>query len=129
MKIETRKLVAAAALIVATSITAAQAGTVFPTDSASYARWRVDAAFDVVAKMPVVAPVRIPMAMKGDLPIPLGCAGASADARDECMDVAYETESEPSIVVETRVGSTSTLMRMDAMTMAGITAQPFQQSE
>ncbi len=45
------------------------------------------------------------------------------------MDVAYETESEPSIVVETRVGSTSTLMRMDAMTMAGITAQPFQQSE
>ena len=40
----------------------------------------------------MVAPVRVPMAMKGDLPVPLGCAGVSGDAQDECMDVAYETE-------------------------------------
>jgi hypothetical protein len=45
------------------------------------------------------------------------------------MDVAYEPDSMPSVIVETRIGSTSTLFRMDAMTVAGVDAQPLQQSE
>jgi hypothetical protein len=129
MATPTRKVVAIAALVVTSLATVAQAGTVFPTDQASYARWRVDAAFDVVAKMPAVAPVSIPMAMKGDLPVPFSCTDVSGDAQAECMDVAYEPDSMPSVIVETRVGSTSTLFRMDAMTVAGVDAQPLQQSE
>ncbi len=127
---ETRKVFALAALIVAAGVVGgAEAATVFPTDEASYARWRVDAAFDVVASMPASAPVGVPMAEKGDLPVPVGCTGLAGDEQAECMDVAYEPATPPSIVVETRVGTTSTLSRMDAMTIAGVTAQPVQRSE
>jgi hypothetical protein len=47
------------------------------------------------------------------------------------MDVAYEVPSVPSIVVETRLGSiSSTLLRMDSMTVADFAAQERQaQSE
>jgi hypothetical protein len=45
------------------------------------------------------------------------------------MDVAYEVPSEPSVVVETREGTTSTLLRMDAMTLAGMDATALQQAE
>jgi hypothetical protein len=129
MATQTKKVFAIAALVVTALATAAQAGTVFPTDQASYARWRVDSAFNVVAQMPAVAAVSVPMAMKGDLEVPLGCSGMSGDVQAECMDVAYEPDSMPSVIIETRTGSTSTLMRMDAMTVAGVTAQPLQQSE
>jgi hypothetical protein len=129
MASQTKKVFAFAALVVASLAAGAQAGTVFPTDEASYARWRIDAAFNVVSAMPVVASVSVPMAVKGDLPVPLGCADKSADTQDECMDVAYEPDAQPSVIVETRLGSTSTLMRMDAMTIAGVTAQPLQQAE
>lgn len=129
MATQTKTVFAFAALVVASFATAAQAGTVFPTDQASYARWRVDAAFDVVAKMPTVAPVRVPLAMKGDLEVPLGCTDASGDTQAECMDVAYEPDSMPSVVIETRVGSTSTLMRMDQLTVAGVSDQPALQAE
>lgn len=117
MTIETRKVFAVAALIVATGVAAveltrnpAQADTL-----ADRATARIDGAFEVVAAMPPVPPVRVPLAQKGDLEVPLGCEGAG---EAECMDVAYEVPSQPSIVVETRAGSTSTLMRMDAMTVA-----------
>ena len=86
-----------------------------------YASARIDAAFDVVAGMPQVEPVRVPMATKGDLPIPLGCLGMQADAQAECMDVAYEVPTERSFIVETRFGNTSILMRMDAVTVADFT--------
>ncbi len=129
MATQLKKVFAFAALVAAGLVTAAQAGTVFPTDSASYARWRVDAAFDVVAKMPAVAQIGVPMAMKGDLPVPLGCTTETGDAQDECMDVAYEPDSLPSVVIETRTGSTSTLMRMDALTVAGVTAGQLQHTE
>jgi hypothetical protein len=121
MIIETKKAFAVAALIVATGVAAveltrssAQAESIAP-----YASARIAGAFDVAANMPPVEPVRVPMAVKGDLPVPLGCMlGMSADEQAECMDVAYEVPSEPSIVVETRFGNTSTLLRMDSVTVA-----------
>ncbi len=119
---ETRKMFALAASIVAGS---AEAAMGFPTDAASYARWRIDTAFDVAARMPTTAPVSVPMAAKGDLLVPPGCASLSGDEQAECMDVAYEpTTTLPSVVIETRVGTTSTLSRMDAMTVAGVAVHP-----
>jgi hypothetical protein len=116
-----RSALAGAALVLAAGVaTAAAAATVYPTDAASYARWRVDAAFQVVAAMPPAQPFGLPMAQKGDLPVPAGCANLSGDSQAECMDVAYEPDALPSLVLETRAGTTSTLLRMDAMTVAGM---------
>jgi hypothetical protein len=133
---ETKKVLALAALVVATGVatvelsrSSAQAEPVVMTRAGAYAAARVDTAFDLVSAMPV-ADFTLPMAQKGDLPVPLGCLGIKGDAQSECMDVAYELDAEPSIVVETRVGSTSTLMRMDSMTVAGVNDNdPLQQSE
>lgn len=129
MAIQSKTMSALAALFAAGLFGAAQAGTVFPTDEASYAAWRVDAAFQTVAAMPEIEPVRVPVAMKGDLEVPAGCATESGDAQAECMDVAYEPEAGQSVVVETRGGTTSTLMRMVPMTVAGIPAEPVEASE
>jgi hypothetical protein len=131
---ETKKAFALAALIVATGIAAveltrssAQADPMLVTGGAAgYAGARVDAAFEAVAEMPEAAAVMVPLAEKGDLPVPYGCEG---NAEAECMDVAYEVESAPSVVVETRIGNTSTLMRMDAMTVAGVNDEPAQLHE
>ena len=67
--------------------------------------------------------------MKGDLPLPQGCLGVQGDTRAECIDVAYELPAESSIVIETREGTTTTLMRMDAMTVAGATKELLLQIE
>jgi hypothetical protein len=133
MTTETRKAFAFAALIAATGIlglgptySAAQA----QSDNSAYEIARINTAFEVIAGMRPAAEVRVPMATKGDLPVPLGCIGMQADAQAECMDVAYEVPTEPSIVIETRFGTTSTLMRMDAMTVADVPKEePRQQSE
>lgn len=81
----------------------------------AYSAARVDTAFDLVATLPESSAFTIPMAMKGDLPVPAGCSG---DSQAECMDIAYEVESEPSLIVESRFDNGSTLMRMDSMTVA-----------
>ena len=133
----TKKVVALAALIVATGVAAVELGrdaaqaepVSIMTRDAAYAAARVDTAFDLVAALPATPAVMIPMAMKGDLPVPQGCLGVQGDAQAECMDVAYELPAEPSIVVETREGTTTTLMRMDAMTVAGMADEALPQSE
>ena len=133
----TRKVFALAALVVATGVAAVELGrdtaqaepVSVMTRDAAYAAARVDTAFDLVAALPATPPVMIPMAMKGDLPVPMGCLGVQGDAQAECMDVAYELPAEPSIVVETREGTTTTLMRMDAMTLAGMTDEALPTSE
>ena len=120
-----RKVFALAALIVVTGAgtvemagnTARAAEAMMMTLIQAYSAARVDTAFDLVAAMPASAPVMVPMAQKGDLLVPPGCAGMSADAQDECMDVAYEMDSVPSAVTETREGTTSTL-RMDPIPLA-----------
>jgi hypothetical protein len=94
----------------------------------AYSAARVDTAFDLVAAMPARAPFMLPMAQKGDLSVPPGCSGVPTD-QAECMDVAYEVPSEPSVVVETQEGTTTTLMRMDAMTVAGAVSEWRLQSE
>lgn len=128
---DTKKVVALAALIVATGVATvevtrgtAQAGPVAHPD---YAATRIAEAFQVAATMPPVAPVSVPMAVKGDLEVPAGCRGADDEA--ECMDTAYEPDAIPSVVVESRAGTTTTLMRMDAMTLAGVTDAPLPRSE
>ena len=134
---ETRKVFALAALIVATGVvtvemarsTAQAAEPQIMTRAEAYAAARVDTAFDLVAALPERPAVMVPMAAKGDLPVPLGCTGIAGDAQAECMDVAYEVESTPSVVVESREGTTSTLLRMDPITLAGVPEQALQLSE
>lgn len=131
---ETKKVFALAALIVATGVvtveltrnSAQAAEQLVMTRAEAYAAARVDTAFDLVTAMPAVPAVMVPMAQKGDLPVPAGCFGVQGDAQAECMDVAYEVESAPSVVVETREGTTSTLLRMDPITLAGVTEQTLQ---
>jgi hypothetical protein len=120
-----RRVFALAALIVATGVAtgAAQAAeATMMTRIQAYSAARVDIAFDLVAAMPASAPFMVPMAQKGDLLVPPGCTGMSADAQDECMDVAYELDSVPSAVIETREGTTSTL-RLDPMPLAVVAGQ------
>lgn len=121
---ETKKAFAVAALIVATGVAAVELtrSSAQAESTTVYAAARIDRAFEAVASMPAVEPVRVPLAVKGDLPVPLGCFGISPTAQAECMDVAYEVPSEPSIVVETRYGNTSTLTRLDAFTVADFAA-------
>ena len=125
---QTTRVLALVALIVGTGIATveltretASAETRVTGGVSSYADRRVDEIFALVAEMPPVAPVSIPLAEKGDL-LPIGCAGPfRAEVQAECLDTAYEVESEPSVVVETRIGdATSVLMRMDGMTVAGV---------
>lgn len=135
---DTKKVFALAALIVATGVAtveltrntaaAAESAPVM-TRSAAYAAARVDTAFDLVAELPASKPVMVPMAQKGDLQVPAGCSTLSGDAQSECMDVAYEMPSPPSVVIETRDGATSTLLRMDPITLAGVSAETLQQNE
>jgi hypothetical protein len=99
-----------------------------PVVVAAYAGARVDTTFDAVADMPKTTDIMLPLAMKGDLPVPLGCRDIAGDAQSECMDVAYETDA-PSVVVETRVGSTSTLERLDSVAVADFSAGDLFQSE
>ena len=131
--IATRRVFALAALIVATGVgtvemsrNTAQAAEPAMTRIAAYSAAQVDTAFDLVAAMPASAPFMVPMAQKGDLLVPPGCAGMSADAQDECMDVAYEIDSAPSTVVESREGTTSMLLKLDPMTLAVVTDQTLQ---
>ena len=118
METETRKASAIVALVAATGVATvelprslAQAGPV--SGSAGYAGARVDEVFKVVAEMLPVAQISIPMAVKGDLEIPLSCVGPfQPNVQAECMDVAYEVESGPYVVVETRTATSSILTRM-----------------
>jgi hypothetical protein len=129
--ITTRKVFALAAMIVVTGVgtvemtrnsaQAAEPSTM--TRIEAYSAARVDTAFDLVAGMPASAPIMVPMAQKGDLLVPAGCAGLSADAQGECMDVAYEVDQTPSAVIETREGTTSTLLKLDPMTLAVVSDQ------
>ena len=125
-----KRLFALAALMVAAGVgtvemsrNTAQAAEPMMTRIEAYSAARVDTAFDLVASMPASAPFMVPMAQKGDLLVPPGCAGMDADAQGECMDVAYEMDSLPSVVVETREGTTSTLLKLDPMTLAGVTSE------
>ena len=127
----TKRLFALAALMMAAGVgtvemsrNTAQAGELMTmTPIEAYSAARVDTAFDLVAAMPASPPFMVPMAQKGDLLVPPGCAGMDADAQDECMDVAYEMDSLPSAVFETREGTTSTLLKLDPMTLAGVTGE------
>jgi hypothetical protein len=135
--ITTKRMLALTALIVATGVgaeamsrsTTQAAEQTIMTRIEAYSAARLDTVFDLVAAMPASAPLMVPVAQKGDLLVPPGCAPMSADAQAECMDVAYELPNEPSIVIETRSGTTTTLMRMDAMTVAGAVNESQLQSE
>src|SRR6185503_15736653 len=112
-------IVAAGVSTVEMTRDSAQAAESTMTRIQAYSAARVDTAFDLVAAMPASAPFMVPMAQKGDLLVPPGCAGMSADAQGECMDVAYEMDSVPSAVIESREGTTSTLLKLDPLTLAG----------
>ena len=128
MNTETRKVLALVALIVTTGVgtvemtrSPAQANPAVVADgSAGYAVERVNQVFDVVTEMPPVAPVSVPVASKGDLTT-TGCVGPfTPEVAAECVDTAYEVESGPYVVVETRGESTSILTLMMGYTVADI---------
>ena len=137
MVTSTKKVVALATVIIATGVAAVEFGrdagqtssVSIMTRDATYAATRVDTAFDLAAALPSTPTAIFPMAMKGDLPVPQDCLGLQGDAQAECMDVAYEPSAEPSIIVETGEGTTTTLMRMDATTVAGMAEEALLQSE
>jgi len=122
---ETKKVFALAVILAAGCVGLASEAQAGMTRSEAYSAARVDTAFDLVAEMPAVTPVSIPLAQKGDLLVPPGCADETGDSQAECMDVAYEVESAPSVVVEQTEGTTTTLTRLDAMTVAGVADQTF----
>src|SRR3954464_9446488 len=121
----TKRLFALTALMVAAGVgtvemsgSTAQAGelmTMSPIEA--YSAARVDTAFDLVAAMPASAPVMVPMAQKGDLLVPPGCAGMSADAQDECRGGASEIAWARSSVAEPREGTPSPLLKSNPMTL------------
>jgi hypothetical protein len=134
--ITAKRVFALAALIVAgvgtvemTRDSARASESMTMTRVQAYSAARVDTAFDLVAAMPPSAPFMVPMAQKGDLLVPPGCAGMNSDAQDECMDVAYEMDSAPSAVIESREGTTSTLLKLDPLTLAVVSDQTLQRSE
>jgi len=125
MNTQTRKVLAVIAVVMTTGIAAvgltrsAAQAEMAASSAAGYATARVEEAFKVVAEMPAVDAVMIPMAAKGDLEIPLSCVGPfRPEIQSECMDVAYEVESGPYVVVEARTENTSILTRMLGYTMA-----------
>jgi hypothetical protein len=88
-----------------------------PDGAAGLATLRIETAFQVAAEMPPVPLVEVPMAVKGDLA--LGCMGPFQPAvQAECIDTAYEVDSDPPLIVETRRGSTSILTRLFDFTVA-----------
>ena len=122
----TKKALAIAALIVATGVfgvelTRGSAQAEEPQSTAA----RINAAFDVVAEMPPVEPVSVPMATKGDLPIPLDCVRMTESVQAECTELAYRVLTAPSFVVATSFGNTTTLLRMDAMAVAELLSDIF----
>ena len=123
---QTCKVLAAVALIISGGIAVVE--TTRSTASANpllvhggagaYASSRVDDAFAIVAAMPPVPAFETVLAAKGDK-LPSGCMGPfEADVAAECIDTAYEIESGPSLVLESRFGATSILTRMDSLTVA-----------
>ena len=116
---QTKKALAVVAIVATgfAGVGLAQAETSQTTEG--YAGSRVDGAFQLVAEMPPVEPIAIPLAVKGDLQIPSECIGPfRPDVQAECMDVAYEVESGPYVVVEARTEDSSILTRMLGYTMA-----------
>lgn len=95
----------------------------------SYTVSRINEAFEVVAEMPPVDPMRVPIATKGDLPIPLDCLRLATDTQADCADLAYKVLTEPSSVVASSFGSTTTLLRVDAMAVAEVFGKVFWNSD
>lgn len=126
MNTETRKVLAVVALIVTTGIATVELTrspaladpTMVSGGAAGYAGQRVEEVFKVASEMPAVASVSVPVAMKGDL-TETGCFGPlRPDFAGECFDAAYEVESGPYVVVETRGEASSILTRMMGYTVA-----------
>jgi hypothetical protein len=137
MNTETKKVLSIAAVIVAMGMGAvestrnqAQADPMLvPGGAAGYAGARVDAAFDLVAAMPPMPAVTVPLAEKGDLQVPAGCVGLQGDQQAECMDVAYEVPSNAYTIVEERTAQSSILMRTMGFLMAGVNGSPGVQAQ
>jgi hypothetical protein len=117
---ETKKVVALAAMIVAIGVggvemtrdTAQADARIVAGGAAGYAGARIDEAFALAAMLPAAEPVSFAVASKGDR-LPVDCTG-------ECMDAAYEVASEEPLVVETQRGaSSSILVRLSRITVAG----------
>ena len=126
MNKQTAKVLAAAALIIATGVaavettrsTASADPMMVSGGAAGYAGARVDAALVLVSGMPEAEAFEFAPAEKGDK-LPIGCIGPfEAVVQAECLDTAYEIEAEPSVVVESRFGATSILTRLDSFTVA-----------
>jgi hypothetical protein len=104
------KTALAAALIATASIGSAEDSAAQADD---YAVSRIQVAFEVVSGIGSDEADSYPLVLKGDLLVPLACFGTRA-TQAKCPDVAFQVPPAPSIVVETRIGNTSILTRIDA---------------
>ena len=134
---ETKKVFALAALIVATGVatveltrsSAQAAEPVMMTRAEAYAAARVDTAFDLVAALPAARPSWCRWRRRATCRFRLAAPASRATRRPSAWMSPTSSNSAPSVVVETREGTTSTLLRMDAMTLAGVNERTLQQSE
>jgi hypothetical protein len=123
MVIEVKKVFAVAAFIVATGVLGIELSRgQTPADDADL---RPNAAIDVAPEVPSVERVRVLVAGKGDLPIPLDCVQLPSDEHAECANLAYRGLTEPSVVVATGFGNTTTLLRVDAIAIADFVEDAF----
>jgi hypothetical protein len=121
---DTKQVLSVVALIVATGIATVEA-TRTPAQAdpllfghPDYAAMRIAQSFDAAAAMPAMTAVSL-ASPKGDL-MPTGCAGPlDPTFQAECLDSAYEVASDSDTVIETRIGNTSILTRMERFTVAG----------
>jgi hypothetical protein len=67
-----------------------------------------------------VATTRVWRDLKGDLPVPLDCAEDIVVSEAECVHLAYTTLTEPSFVVASSFGNTTTLLRVDASAIGDV---------
>ncbi len=94
------------------STLAAEAVTM--TRSEVYAATRVATVFDLLAATSAAPPFIIPMPAKGDLLVSPGCGRLTAAAQDRCP----RARSASSTLVESRGATSSTLLRLGAITIA-----------
>ena len=100
---------AVAGLLVGASVLV-QAEPAFPIRTLD-AESRIEIAFGVASTISWVEPTGTRVATKGDLPVPPNCYGVPSKERAKCIEATYTIPSDRRVIMETRTGNTSILVR------------------
>ena len=126
MIIDTRKVLAAATLIVAVGVGTIEIGRdpakasapAMTESTAEYPRSRIEAAFAAAAEVP---PMEFAVVgSHGEAPLPVGCDGPfRPEVRAECLDVAAQVSGDFGAVLEGNVrAAAADLVSLDAFDLA-----------